>query len=60
MAGIASQPSPVIPGIQFLRALAATAVVAFHVQFDITNNLSMPGSLPAGLTLAPPASTCSS
>jgi len=48
MAIAASQSSPTIPAIQVLRALAATAVVAFHVQFDIVNKISTPGSLPAG------------
>jgi len=48
MADVASQSGPTIPGIQFLRALAATAVVAFHVRSDIVNNISAPGSLPAG------------
>jgi peptidoglycan/LPS O-acetylase OafA/YrhL len=45
---IASKSSPTIPAIQFLRGLAATAVVAFHVRFDIVNKISLPGSLPAG------------
>jgi exopolysaccharide production protein ExoZ len=43
----ASRSSPTIPGIQLLRAVAATAVVAFHVRYDIVNNVSPPGSLPA-------------
>jgi exopolysaccharide production protein ExoZ len=48
MADIGPQSNPTIPGIQLLRAVAATAVVAFHVQFDIVNKISPPGSLPAG------------
>jgi exopolysaccharide production protein ExoZ len=37
---------PTLHGIQFLRALAATAVMIFHVSFDIGHNVSPPGSLP--------------
>jgi peptidoglycan/LPS O-acetylase OafA/YrhL len=44
---IAASRSPTIPAIQLLRALAATAVVAFHVQFDIVSKIGTPGSLPA-------------
>jgi peptidoglycan/LPS O-acetylase OafA/YrhL len=46
MAIAASRSNANISAIQFLRALAATAVVAFHVQFDIVNKISTPGSLP--------------
>jgi exopolysaccharide production protein ExoZ len=38
--------SPTLHGIQFLRALAAAAVMIFHVSFDIGRNVSPPGSLP--------------
>jgi exopolysaccharide production protein ExoZ len=48
MANVVPQSSPTIPGIQLLRAVAAAAVVAFHVQYDIVNKISPPGSLPAG------------
>ena len=48
MAIAAPQSSPTIPAIQFLRALAATAVVAFHVRFDIVTKVSIPGFLPDG------------
>ena len=49
LADVASQSSRTISGIQFLRAFAATAVVAFHVRYDIINNISPPGALPASL-----------
>jgi peptidoglycan/LPS O-acetylase OafA/YrhL len=51
MDDVASKPSPTIPAIQFLRALAATAVAASHVRFDIVFNVSPPGWLPAGFDL---------
>jgi exopolysaccharide production protein ExoZ len=40
-----------VPGIQLLRAVAATAVVAFHIRYDIVNNIAVPGLLPAGFDL---------
>jgi exopolysaccharide production protein ExoZ len=39
--------SPTISGIQLLRALAATAVVATHVQYDFVHHLRLPAALPA-------------
>src|SRR5215467_2504234 len=51
MADVASTSNPTIPAIQFLRALAAAAVVAFHVRFDFVNNVSPPGFLPAAFNL---------
>jgi exopolysaccharide production protein ExoZ len=43
---VASESSPTIHGIQLLRAVAATAVMIFHVSFDIEHNVSPAGSLP--------------
>ena len=51
MADVASKSNPTIPAIQFLRALAATAVAASHVRFDFVNNVSPPGFLPAAFNL---------
>jgi exopolysaccharide production protein ExoZ len=49
MTEAASPPSATIPAIQFLRALAATAVVVLHVRDDIVEKVSSPGVLPASL-----------
>jgi exopolysaccharide production protein ExoZ len=38
--------SPTISGVQLLRALAATAVVATHVQYDFVHHLGLPNALP--------------
>jgi exopolysaccharide production protein ExoZ len=51
MAEAASSSSPAIPALQFLRALAATAVVVLHVRADIVEKVSPPGFLPASLDL---------
>jgi exopolysaccharide production protein ExoZ len=46
----AAGPSrPTIFGIQLLRALAATAVVVTHVQYDFIHHLSLPDALPNAL-----------
>jgi len=47
MQGTALRSHPTLSAIQFMRAVAATAVVAVHVQYDLTVNLS--GSLPVDL-----------
>jgi peptidoglycan/LPS O-acetylase OafA/YrhL len=41
--------SPTLLGIQLLRAVAATAVVVSHVQWDLMKHLSPPGALPGQL-----------
>jgi exopolysaccharide production protein ExoZ len=51
MAEAVSPSSPTIPAIQFLRALAATAVVVVHVRADSLEKISSPGFLPASLDL---------
>src|SRR5690349_17528728 len=45
----AATSSPTIAGIQLLRAIAATAVVVTHVQWDLMKNLSLPAALPPQL-----------
>ena len=47
----AGRASPTILGIQLLRGVAATAVVISHVQWDLTNHLSLPTALPEQLSL---------
>jgi exopolysaccharide production protein ExoZ len=42
--------APAISGIQLLRALAATAVVASHVQYDFVNRQALPHALPIYLS----------
>jgi peptidoglycan/LPS O-acetylase OafA/YrhL len=39
--------SPTLSGVQLLRVVAATAVVAAHVQFDFVHHLGLPSALPA-------------
>jgi exopolysaccharide production protein ExoZ len=46
----AALSAPTISGIQLLRALAATAVVVSHVQYDFVHRLAMPHSLPVYLS----------
>jgi len=43
------RPSPTIFGIQLLRAVAATAVVAAHVRYDFIVHLNLPDRLPRAL-----------
>ena len=47
----AGTSSPTILGIQLLRAMAATAVIISHVQWDLTNRLFLPTALPQQLSL---------
>ncbi len=57
----ANRPSPTIFGIQLLRAVAATAVVAAHVRYDFIEHLALPNALPRPLEFgAMPGSICSS
>jgi exopolysaccharide production protein ExoZ len=51
MAQAASPSNQTIPALQFLRALAAMAVVVVHVRADILEKVSPPGFLPASLDL---------
>jgi exopolysaccharide production protein ExoZ len=46
----AALSTPTISGIQLLRALAATAVVVSHVQYDFVHRLALPHSLPVCLS----------
>jgi exopolysaccharide production protein ExoZ len=46
IAGVASKSSATLQGIQLLRAVAAAAVMTFHVSFDITHNVLPRASVP--------------
>jgi len=48
-AAAAATLSPTLLGIQLLRAVAATAVVVTHVQWDLMKHLALPDALPPQL-----------
>jgi exopolysaccharide production protein ExoZ len=46
----AAVSTPTLSGIQLLRAIAATAVIVTHVQYDFVHHLALPNSLPIYLS----------